>query len=70
MIKDILLNLSADIKQEAAARYAISVAGTFGAHLAALTFAYDPALSAAVIGDALPVDFINAQRALASRGSC
>src|SRR6516164_8620371 len=69
MIKDILLNLSADVRQETAANYAISVAGEFGAHLAAMTFAYDPVLSAAVMGDALPGDFINAQSALAEEGA-
>jgi nucleotide-binding universal stress UspA family protein len=69
MIKDILLNLSADIRQEAAANYAISVAGAFAAHLKAITFAYDPVLSATVMGDVLPVDFINAQRALAEEAA-
>jgi nucleotide-binding universal stress UspA family protein len=69
MIKDILLHLPADIKQEAAANYAISVAAAFGAHLTAMTFAYDPVLSATIMGDALPVDFINAQRALAEEAA-
>jgi nucleotide-binding universal stress UspA family protein len=69
MIRDILLHLPADIKQEAAANYAISVAGAFGAHLVAMTFAYDAVLSATVMGDALPVDFINAQRALAEEAA-
>jgi nucleotide-binding universal stress UspA family protein len=69
MIRDILLRLPADIKQEAAANYAISVAGAFGAHLVAMTFAYDAVLSATVMGDALPVDFINAQRALAEEAA-
>jgi nucleotide-binding universal stress UspA family protein len=69
MIKDILLNLSADTKQEAVANYAISVAGAFAAHLEATTFAYDPVLSGALMGDVLPVDFINAQRALAEEAA-
>jgi nucleotide-binding universal stress UspA family protein len=69
MIKDILLNLSADTKQEAVANYAISVAGAFAAHLEAMTFAYDPVLSGALMGDVLPVDFINAQRALAEEAA-
>jgi hypothetical protein len=56
MIKDILLHLSADLKHEVAANYAVSVAEAFGAHLAALTFAYDPALSAGLMGGGLPVD--------------
>ena len=58
-----------DMVRNPAANYAISVAGAFGAHLAAMTFAYDPVLSAAVMGDALPVDFINAQRALAKEAA-
>jgi nucleotide-binding universal stress UspA family protein len=69
MIKDIVLHLSADTMHEVAANYAISVAGAFGAHLAAMTFAYDPVLSATAMGDALPVGFINAQRALAEEAA-
>ena len=65
MIKDIVLHLSADLKHEVAANYAVSVAEAFGAHLAAMTFAYDPVLPASLMGGGLPVDFINAQRALA-----
>lgn len=69
MIKDIVLHLSADTKHDVAAPYAVSVAETFGAHLAALTFAYEPVLPATLMGGGLPVDFIAAQRALAEDGA-
>ena len=70
MIKDIVLHLSADTNDtthEVAADYAVSVAEAFGAHLAAITFAYEPVLPATLVGGVLPVDFINAQRALAEK---
>ena len=70
MIKDIVLHLSADTNDttyEVAANYAVSVAEAFGAHLAAITFAYEPVLPATLVGGVLPVDFINAQRALAEK---
>jgi nucleotide-binding universal stress UspA family protein len=69
MIKDIVLHLSADLKHEVAANYAVSVAEAFGAHLSAMTFAYDPVLPASLMGGGLPVDFINAQRALAEEAA-
>ena len=69
MIKDIVLHLSADLKHEVAANYAVSVAEAFGAHLAAITFAYDPVLPASLMGGVLPVDFINEQRALAEEAA-
>jgi nucleotide-binding universal stress UspA family protein len=65
MIKDLVLHLSADTKHDVAANYAVSVAEAFGAHLAAMTFGYEPVLPAALTGGGLPVDFIDAQRALA-----
>jgi nucleotide-binding universal stress UspA family protein len=72
MIKDIVLHLSADTndtKHDVAANYAVSVAEAFGAHLAAITFAYEPVLPATLMGGVLPVDFINAQRALAEEAA-
>jgi nucleotide-binding universal stress UspA family protein len=72
MIKDIVLHLSADTndtKHDVAANYAVSVAEAFGAHLAAITFAYEPVLPATLMGGMLPVDFINAQRALAEEAA-
>jgi nucleotide-binding universal stress UspA family protein len=69
MIKDIVLHLSSDTKHDAAADYAVSVAEAFGAHLAALTFGYEPVLPATLGGGGLPVDFIEAQRALAQEAA-
>jgi hypothetical protein len=65
MIKDVVLHLSADTndtKHDVVANYAVSVAEAFGAHLAAITFAYEPVLPATLMGGVLPADFINAQR--------
>ena len=69
MIKDIALHLSADTKHEAAANYAVSVADAFGAHLAAITFAYEPVSLVTLMGGVPPADFINAQRALAEEAA-
>ena len=69
MIKDIALHLSADTKHEAAADYAVSVADAFGAHLAAITFAYEPVSLVTLMGGVPPADFINAQRALAEEAA-
>jgi nucleotide-binding universal stress UspA family protein len=72
MIKDIVLHLSTDTndtKHDVAANYAVSVAEAFGAHLAAITFAYEPVLPATLMGGVLPADFINAQRALAEEAA-
>jgi nucleotide-binding universal stress UspA family protein len=64
MIKDIVLHLSSAPEGDVAANYAVSVAEAFGAHLLAMTFGYEPVLPATPMGG-LPVDFIDAQRALA-----
>jgi len=69
MIKDIVLHLSADARHEVAANYAVSVAEAFGAHLAAMTFAYEPVLPAMLMGGALPEEFVNTQRTLAEEAA-
>src|SRR6266540_992561 len=61
MIKDVVLNLSIKQTYDAAAEYAIAVAGEFDAHLAGIAFAYEPVLPATVMGG-IPSDFIDAQR--------
>jgi nucleotide-binding universal stress UspA family protein len=68
MIKDILLHLSSDPKHDPAAHYALSVAEAFGAQIQALIFGYEAVLPA-VPGGGLPVDFIDAQRALAQEAA-
>ncbi len=62
MIKDILVNLSAYAKRDAAVDYAASLAAMFEAHLSGVAFAYEPVVAASAMGGA-PIDFIDAQRA-------
>ncbi len=69
MIKDIVFHLSVGSPRDVAADYAVSVAETFAAHLAGVAFAYDPVLSATMMGGGLPVDFIEAQRAAAEQAA-
>lgn len=42
MIKDILVNLTSGAESDPAARYAISIAEAFDAHVTGVAFAYDP----------------------------
>jgi nucleotide-binding universal stress UspA family protein len=60
MLKDMLVYLPGS-GGDAAARYAISVGETFGAHVAALTFAFDPVIPASVMGG-ISADLIERQR--------
>ena len=61
MPKDIAVNLMVGGSRDAAARYAISVAETFGAHLAGIAFAYEPVLPA-IVGGGIPESVIEEQR--------
>jgi nucleotide-binding universal stress UspA family protein len=61
MIKDILVNLSIDGKGDPAADYAIAIATSLEAHLAAVAFSYEPIMPLTVMGGA-PANFIDAQR--------
>jgi nucleotide-binding universal stress UspA family protein len=61
MIKDIVVNLSGPGPQDFAVNYALSVAETFGAHLAGIAFLYDPVIPDGVLGG-VPVQLIEAQR--------
>lgn len=58
MIKDLIVNL----KEGAAAPYAISIAETFGAHLAGVAFAYEPAIPPTITGT-IPASLIDGERA-------
>ena len=69
MFKDIASHLSADTKHEAATNYAVSVSDAFGAHLAAITFAYEPVSLVTLMGGVPPADFTNSQRALAEEAA-
>ena len=44
MIKDLVVNLSGRAPADFAADYAISVAKTFGAHVAGIAFIYEPVI--------------------------
>jgi len=59
MIKDILVNLSYGTSQDGVSDYALSVAGTFGAHIVGTAFAH-PVMASGV---RLPANFIRAQQA-------
>src|ERR1700682_976141 len=61
MIKDVVVNLSGWDPQDFAADYAISVATTFGAHIAGIAFLYEPVIPDGTLGG-VPVDLIELQR--------
>jgi nucleotide-binding universal stress UspA family protein len=61
MLKDVVVNLSGRAPQDFAADYAISVAATFGAHVAGIAFLYEPVIPDGTLGG-VPVDLIELQR--------
>src|SRR5258705_2015866 len=66
MLKDLVVNLSGRAAQspgaqDFAADYAISVATTFGAHVAGIAFLYEPVIPDGTLGG-IPVDLIELQR--------
>ena len=61
MPKDIVVNLMVAGSRDAAATYAVSVAGTFDAYLAGVAFAYEPVLPA-IVGGGIPESVIEEQR--------
>jgi nucleotide-binding universal stress UspA family protein len=50
MVKDLLVNLSANGSDDPAADYAVSVAALFGAHLTGVAYALEPAIPASAMG--------------------
>ena len=62
MIKDIIVNLTPSEARDPALDYAVSVAGTFQAHLAGIAFIYDPIIPATVMGGGIPADIIEMQQ--------
>ncbi|MGP0092418.1 MAG: universal stress protein [Xanthobacteraceae bacterium] len=62
MIKDVIVALSVREERDPAAEYAISFADFFGAHIAGISFAFEPVIPATVMGG-IPADFIEMQRA-------
>jgi nucleotide-binding universal stress UspA family protein len=61
MIKDLIVNLT-ERARDVAGPFAISIAETFGAHVAAIAFSYDPVIPATVMGG-VPASLIEDQRA-------
>jgi nucleotide-binding universal stress UspA family protein len=61
MLKDIVVNLTVGTARDPAADYAVSIAKTFGAHLAGVAFAYEPVLPA-IMGADIPDSVIEEQR--------
>jgi len=60
MIKDIVVNLSVGEGARPAGDYAVSVAATFGAHLAGIAFLYDPLFPVSGAGY-IPAEVVEAQ---------
>ena len=61
MIKDLIVNLSVAGGRDVAGPYAMSVAETFGAHVAGVAFAYEPVIPPTVMGT-IPASLIEGQR--------
>lgn len=61
MIKDVLIHLSPADKKNAVTAFALALGETFDAHVAAVSFAYEPVIGASVMGT-MPSNFIEAQR--------
>jgi nucleotide-binding universal stress UspA family protein len=66
MIKDIVVNLSVAPSRDVAGAYAISLAESVGAHLAAVAFSYEPIIPPTILGG-VPASFIDEQRAQSDR---
>jgi len=61
MFKDIVVNISGRGPRDFAADYATSIAATFGAHVAGISFLYEPVIPDGTLGG-IPVDLIELQR--------
>src|SRR5947209_18267179 len=62
MIKDLIVNVTVEEGRDVAGPYAISIAETFGAHVEAIAFAYDPVIPPTIMGG-IPASLIDEQRA-------
>ena len=58
MIKDILVNLAIDYKEDRARDYAISLADKLDAHLTGIAFSYEPALPIMAGIDTVPLSIL------------
>src|SRR5437764_6953854 len=63
MIKDLVVNVTTGNGPDVAGPYAISIAETFGAHIAAVAFGYEPVIPPTVMGG-IPASLIESQRAV------
>src|SRR3954468_16943640 len=61
MVKDVVVNLTGGHPQDFAADYAISLAASFGAHVAGVGFIYEPVIPGDMLGG-IPTDLIQVQR--------
>ncbi|HEY1884728.1 MAG TPA: universal stress protein [Roseiarcus sp.] len=61
MFKDVVVNISGRGPRDFAADYATSIAATFGAHVAGISFLYEPVIPDGTLGG-IPVDLIELQR--------
>ncbi len=61
MFKDVVVNISGRGPRDFAAEYATSIAATFGAHVAGISFLYEPVIPDGTLGG-IPVDLIELQR--------
>lgn len=61
MFKDVVVNISGRGPRDFAAEYATSIAATFGAHIAGISFLYEPVIPDGTLGG-IPVDLIELQR--------
>jgi nucleotide-binding universal stress UspA family protein len=68
MIKDVVVSLSEEVGRDVAAKYALSVAEAFGAHLAGIAFVYEPVIPGTVMGG-IPASVIEASRAESERAA-
>src|SRR5260221_12505010 len=61
MFKDVVVNISGRGPRDFAAEYATSIAATVGAHIAGISFLYEPVIPDGTLGG-IPVDLIELQR--------
>jgi nucleotide-binding universal stress UspA family protein len=68
MIKDLVVNLGIGEPRDAAVDYAVSIAGTFDAHLCGIAFSYEPVVPPSIMGG-IPADVIDAQWAASAKAA-
>ena len=62
MIKDLIVSVPVGGEPDVAGPFAIAIAATFGAHVGAVAFAYDPVIPPTIMGG-IPASLIDEQRA-------